>query len=526
MIGSRRTGDRRALVGGAAAGHATWPAVVALCCSACSLDRGSETEPPAFDTDVAPILAARCGRCHSGDSPAAGFRVDGYLDAIGCVGSPPSSVVSPASDRAPIVRALGTATHRGVVTGGERDEIERWVRGGAPAFHGTVHSPDIVNPRSDGWHGRVLARAQWKPMLDPNDPEACGLCHDGAPARPKGVRYAAPGAPSCTSCHTEPEGVLACPTCHGDGSRSYPPRNPCFFPGDAPHAGAHAAHVEASGAGLPCGTCHPVPGNPVVSGLHADGAVEIVFDARTVGSERSYDRTSGVCAVSCHDLGGARSRPSWNEPTPMGCGDCHGSPPRGHFVGPCTKCHHDANADGTRIIDPSLHMNGRIDLGDGSGTCGACHGANGDPWPSSGAHRAHRSPTLTRPVDCGDCHVVPKTLHAPGHLDGIVEVVFGGRALDRDSHPVWDGSSCDQVACHGAGLPEPPAVVPRWNDATSAAKACGACHGAPPTQHTTSTSCDRSTCHGAEVSRDAHGVLGITDAGKALHIDGVLELPE
>jgi predicted CxxxxCH...CXXCH cytochrome family protein len=80
------------------------------------------------------------------------------------------------------------------------------------------------------------------------------------------------------------------------------------------------------------------------------------------------------------------------------------------------------------------------------------------------------------------------------------------------------------VACHGSGLPETPAVVPQWADTSGAAKACGACHGAPPeTDHTTSASCDRSTCHGSEVTRDARGVLGISTAGKSLHIDGLIE---
>lgn len=383
--------------------------------------------------------------------------------------------------------------------------VDREPPDGVPATV-TVHSPGVMNPRSDDWHGRTLSLARWSPMIDADDPAACGLCHEGTPARPKGVRLSAPGATACTTCHDEPGGVLACSTCH-----------------PAP-AGAHPAHIDAARADLACGVCHPVPSEPVISGLHADGAVEIVFDPTIVGVERSFDRRTDACAVSCHDLGGARSRPRWSDSSPMGCGDCHGSPPTGHFSGPCTNCHRDANADGTALTSTSLHMNGRVDVGDGSGKCGACHGEGDDPWPKMAAHPAHRAPDITTPVECGDCHVVPATLHAAGHLDGVVEVVFGGRATERDAHPSWDGTSCDQVACHGAGLPEPRSVTPTWTDSSGRAKACGACHGTPPAvQHTTSTSCDRSTCHGSEVSRAASGLLGITENGKQLHIDGTVE---
>lgn len=502
---------------------ARFAAVVSVLLAGCAVDREPPAETPVFEEDVESILSARCESCHAGDAPARGYRVGAYLDVIACVGSPPRSAVEPSNGRAPILTALGTEVHRSVVSDAEADALARWVRAGSPAFRGTVHSPGILNPRSPEWHGRVLSHAGWSPILDAEDPSACGRCHEGAPVRPEGVRFSAPGATPCTSCHTAPEGVFACPTCHGAGSRSYPPRDPCFFPADAARAGAHAAHVDPSQANLPCSACHPAPGKPTISGLHADGAVEVVFDSTVVRGEASFDGRSGACAVSCHDRGGARSQPAWTETSPMGCGDCHASPPANHFSGPCSTCHGDANADGTALTDTSLHLNGRVDVGDGSGQCGACHGDGADPWPKTGAHTAHRSPILSTPVECNDCHVVPASLHAAGHLNGTVEVVLSGRATARGARPVWDGATCTEVACHGAGLVDPPALVPRWTDTSGAAKTCTACHGAPPTQHTASTSCDRSTCHGSEVSRDAQGRLGITGSGRATHIDGLVQ---
>jgi predicted CxxxxCH...CXXCH cytochrome family protein len=168
-------------------------------------------------------------------------------------------------------------------------------------------------------------------------------------------------------------------------------------------------------------------------------------------------------------------------------------------------------------------MNGRVDLGNGNGTCGACHGTGSDPWPTTAAHPRHKAPTLSEPVACASCHVVPSTVIASGHLDGVVEVAFSGHAIDRGAQPTWNGTTCTTVACHGANLADPPAI-PAWNDPTFAASACGACHGIPPSQHTTSTSCNRSTCHGSEIAIDGMGIPSITAAGLTLHINGVIDV--
>jgi predicted CxxxxCH...CXXCH cytochrome family protein len=265
-----------------------------------------------------------------------------------------------------------------------------------------------------------------------------------------------------------------------------------------------------------------VPGTPVLGGLHGNGSVEIVFDVAVVAGEASYDRATQTCAVSCHDRGGARSRPRWTETAPMACGDCHGSPPAGHFVGACNRCHAEANAPGTALTAGPLHLNGKVDLGDGSGRCGACHGTGDSPWPGTAAHPAHQNPALTAPIDCSDCHVVPGTVLDPQHLDGTVHVTFSSLALARGSTPTWDGSRCAGVACHGAHLTDP-AAGPAWSDTSGQQRACGACHGTPPSEHTPSTDCNRGDCHGSEVTLGTNGLPSITAAGKALHVDGVIE---
>jgi predicted CxxxxCH...CXXCH cytochrome family protein len=256
--------------------------------------------------------------------------------------------------------------------------------------------------------------------------------------------------------------------------------------------------------------------------LHGNGSVEIIFDPSAVSGEASYDRVAGNCAVSCHDRGGARPRLAWNDMRPAGCGDCHGSPPTGHYPGACNRCHAEANVDGTALSPGSLHLNGKVDLGDGSGKCGACHGHGDSPWPNTAAHAAHQNPTLTVPIACETCHVVPSTIIDPVHLGGSAQVAFSGLAAARGTFPTWDGARCASVACHGANLHDP-AAAPQWTDASGAQSKCGACHGIPPTQHTPSTSCDRGDCHGSEISYDPSGLPVISTSGRSLHVDGIIE---
>jgi predicted CxxxxCH...CXXCH cytochrome family protein len=519
-----RTGHRIASLG------ATLCIASPLLASACSSERAGPLSSPVFDVDIAPILEAHCVPCHSGPSPAAGWDATSFLGAIACIEPSETPVTLPSSGRAPILSVLSTASHQAFLDAGDQATLQAWVVANAPAFASAVHTPDIIDPRAPGFHGALLRSQHWAQMLNANDPNACGTCHEGTPATPAGIELSAPGAPACTSCHDQPGGALACSTCHGSGSLSFPPRDLCFFPEDAQTAGPHAAHVEPSEArtaGFGCATCHPTPpSNDVISGLHGDGIVEVTFDNSLIGPEASFNSTTGQCSVTCHDSGGLRPKPTWVVTTPMGCNDCHRSPPSNHYPGSCTNCHAEANANGTALTGGPLHLDGQVELGNGNGTCGACHGTGSSPWPSTAAHPSHENPTITLPIACSSCHVVPSSLLAPGHLNGVVSVQFAGLATARGSTPTWNGSTstCNGVACHGANLPETPAIVPVWTDPSGAAAKCGACHGIPPSSgHTASTDCGRADCHGGEVGETATGVPFITTAGLALHIDGIIE---
>jgi len=79
-----------------------------------------------------------------------------------------------------------------------------------------------------------------------------------------------------------------------------------------------------------------------------------------------------------------------------------------------------------------------------AGCAMACHGADSSNAPPKsvsgatdtsstavGAHQQHLnpSPAWHAKVDCADCHVVPATVDAPGHMDGDnkAEVTFSTR---------------------------------------------------------------------------------------------------
>lgn len=331
----------------------------------------------------------------------------------------------------------------------------------------------------------------------------------------------------CTSCHAEQGGVLACSTCHGDGARAAPPRDRCFFPEDVPRAGAHVAHVEPSAVrseGLACKTCHPVPDSAsLFGGAHANGAVDVSLDPTVAGQAAQYHAGSGVCSTTCHARpGAAKPAPAWSDAGPLACGDCHGDPPPRHLAGACTSCHREADATGARLTAPRLHVNGRVDLGDGSGACGACHGHGDDPWPGSGAHATHRAPDAAAAVACQACHDVPTTF-GPGteHPHGGPAVVrFSGLAVARGAQPSFASGTCSQVYCHGAGLIGPVAPARAWLDASGAAKACdGGCHGAPSgPPHIADTSCWK--CHPSDVDP---GPRGPTISVPARHVNGVVD---
>lgn len=233
----------------------------------------------------------------------------------------------------------------------------------------------------------------------------------------------------------------------------------------------------------------------------------------------SYDRATRTCSnVYCHGAGlngGTAASVRWDAPDgTVSCGTCHGIPPGDHpstlTLADCTSCHGDA-IDAAGRPSPQKHVNGTLDFAANvTSSCAGCHGdassrsatvLPGDPRSapptdaegrtasdpaatSIGAHQNHVvAGVLGVAVACSECHVVPATLLASGHLDGQVTVSFGPLAKKDGAAPTYDAASqtCSNVYCHGTFLNSraTPPPKPTWN-AGAAAVACGSCHGAPP----------------------------------------------
>lgn len=473
-----------------------------------------------YREDLSDLLAARCASCHRGDAPAGGFRATAYLEIIACAPDGRSFV---SGDPPPLLAVLDRPSHQGLVDQGERERLARWVAAGAPAFRGGTHPPSFADPRSPGSHGAFLRGRRWVPMVDPNDRDACGVCHDGV-VRPDPSRTTAPGATACTTCHASEGGIFGCDTCHGTrGAHAYPPRDRCFHPNE-PEDRTHAAHLApgpSTSIGIACATCHPVPsgtGPAILAETHANGYVEVWLDQSRAGARARFDETSKECSTRCHQgPGGDRTKVAWGDPGPLGCGSCHGSPPPDHYRGACTSCHREANEDGTALVAPVLHVNGRIDVGEGSGRCGTCHGEGDDPWPRTKGHPRHRAPVSAVAVECAACHELPTAgaRHPTGR--GFAAVRFRGRATTGGRAPTFDRTTgtCATVYCHdqrGGTL-----RTPTWTT-DPAATECGACHASPPPPPHPNAPCGTSGCHSGTVSSGA-----VTDAGALQHVNGLIE---
>ncbi len=493
----------------------------------CTVQRAAPPPNPVYDRDLDTLLLERCGSCHAGADAAAGYGVDSYLQTLACPQASPSTPATARSDGGvALLDVLVREDHADLLSVSEQARLEDWVRAKAPLRENAVHAAGILNPRSDDWHGKLAAKDRFGPLVDPNHPEACARCHAGSPGTVHVATLPAAGAPACTTCHTAPEGVLACGTCHGDGAaRAYPPRDRCKFGGSAHDA--HRAHVSQGAlrqTPLACRACHS-RADATLLGRHGNGTVDVQFDSALAGADARFDAVTGTCAVSCHARGGARSELRFDETGPLGCGDCHGAPPQGHFAGACDECHSEANADATALRAARLHMNGRIDLGDGSGGCAVCHGEGNDPMPPMALHRLHRDTRLTAEITCTECHSMPETVTSEGHLDRGAktppDVVFGPRASARGQTPSYAQGTCREIACHGAGLMDGIERALRWDE--RATQSCSGCHKNPPLgTHPQDEGCASTLCHGDEIR--VGKPLSITDSGRALHIDGHIDV--
>lgn len=280
----------------------------------------------------------------------------------------------------------------------------------------------------------------------------------------------------------------------------------------------HGLTFNGGGTGVACTKCHP--------------AITVHTDSLTVPGTANFHGAY----VRSHN---------WNLPE---CQTCHGTTYSGGLASPsCDNqgCHSAANngPEGCNtchgnFADPNMQAPPRS-------TSGATETSN----PGVGAHSNHLySPVLGKAVACAECHNVPGSVFAPGHLDTQLpaELNFNGPLGNKGTTPSFDSGSltCANTYCHGnfsiskASAPAADQYVftgdqitgenfsPVWTKVDGSQKACGSCHALPPKGHIgygnppslPITSCGNSGCHDGVV--DANG--NILD--KTKHINGVVNV--
>ncbi|QQR91779.1 MAG: CxxxxCH/CxxCH domain-containing protein [Myxococcales bacterium] len=376
---------------------------------------------------------------------------------------------------------------------------------------------------------------------------ACGTCHGNPPPAPH------PASSDCGLCHSSMQagtntfldpsrhidGVLdlgdgsECVTCHGSDLNSAPPLD---LDGNTDRSfasvGAHRQHFGGSDwhRTLSCSNCHTVP-STVDSPGHIDGdnVAEVPFDE--LNPSGSVNFANATCSnLYCHGNGkSSNGTVSWTSTEPMQCGSCHGNPPPAPHpqASDCGSCHPTMNPGSDTFRTPERHIDGVLDVTDGSTACDSCHGSNGisappldlagntaRTVPGVGAHRVHLGATSwARQMSCESCHVVPDNVDSPGHLDGdnIAEVSFG--ALNPSASVNLTTHKCNNLYCHGDGTASNGSIS--WTSTT--AMTCSSCHGyPPPSPHPDSTACG--SCH--------PNVNSGTDTfnNPSSHIDGIVNV--
>lgn len=364
-------------------------------------------------------------------------------------------------------------------------------------------------------------------------------------------------------------GATACLTCHGSTANAAPPKDPSGNTATtSPGVGAHQQHLGLSTwhAEIACTECHVVPSkasyDPAVP-THLNGKDDLTWGK--LAGAGTFDAKSLTCAGTyCHgatlavaNAGGTVNRtPVWNQVngTWDACGTtCHTNPPGGAHpaVSTCESCHGNVVASFVAGIppvvtfkDPSLHINGKVDLAPGPGlTCTTCHGDPiGGPAPPKGtkgetlttqaavgAHAQHLADSIWhRNVECLDCHVMPTTI---SHSNGKVDFSWGPPSNADGATPAFNiaDNTCTNTYCHGSTLLAPIAGgtvnrLPVWTQVDGTQSQCGTtCHTNPPGgAHPTMTTCE--LCHGSVVTSFAAGdPPTVKWKNAALHINGVVD---
>jgi predicted CxxxxCH...CXXCH cytochrome family protein len=432
--------------------------------------------------DTAIRQAVGCSECH--DVPAA-------------VGDPRHAAGRVATmSWGPLARAKGASP--------------AWDRASATCSGVYCHGARLRSPPAQGPVWTYAA----EPALAPPSAAVCGGCHGYPPPAPH------PQLAGCAGCH--PDTVRADGTIdvaggrHIDGKLDGGGGGACGACHAVPPAtGAHLAHYgdasvpplaaygdlklladyRPAGAAyymFGCGNCHPI--DPA---RHLDGVVQVeLWDAAApAGSLKARASPAaayagGSCAgVYCHSSGQESpvfaATPGWSSGAKLGCGGCHGDPPRypsGGAGSSTANTHLVLADDGWELghyagLPGPWHVSSHGAPAAGKDAapigCQACHFRTADPtatgpsgfyWLGTGgdyrldlpgADPARLTSTAWLDTQCATCHSPTALPGGPGrvlplhHVNGARDVDFDPRTA-IGSLPGYPGAPTD------------PATAPYW----------------------------------------------------------------
>jgi len=338
-------------------------------------------------------------------------------------------------------------------------------------------------------HGGSLAGGR---LTAPAWRTGCDACHGNPPEMGGDPPKAHPRDTDCSKCHSayaDANGLVAfegskhpspagCDACHG-------------FPPPSPHPQSPSCRLCHSGTVAQDGTI------ALEGGLHIDGSVQAAangphLEGYASPAEHGQDFLAGGTAA---------------------CSSCHGAGLDGGISGTsCEKCHPGFRKSCTFCHGGTDNQTGAPPESISGGTATALTGV--------GAHSAHLSSSdWHAAISCSDCHAVPTDALSPAHMSGKAEVEFGVLATGEEGQPVFNGTSCSAVYCHGGRLSGGTQVQPNWTQVDGTQAACGTCHGLPPTEDHPKMS-DCSMCHGCVAGPDGQ----IRAEGAPYHINGEVNM--
>jgi predicted CxxxxCH...CXXCH cytochrome family protein len=531
-------------------------AAVAFAFAGCGVVRPSDSAAvcPSYEDAIRPLVESSCASCHGVDRSEGGYVVGEYRATVSRRPDGSARITPGDADSLFLTAVRGELPGHDALGASERKRLTSWVvECRAATADADYHPQGWPTPTDTGrsedggaqFHGTALREKFYRFG-------ECQQCH-GDDLRGGKTQS------DCASCHTFQAGQLACNTCHGSAQSPAPPRDLAgtSLPSNL-GVGAHRKHVDANVA---CTECHQdIRALEDEGHYRRNGVFQIDFmtgrflpaDVQLARSNdagvASWNRGQATCTnTACHapvpsDTRAMNMAPVWTSLGQVGCGSCHGQPPASHPADQlaCQTCHGAGYEPGR--VNAATHLNGLVDFRGDASRCDSCHSGPSSPQfvdlsgrtvdagvRTVGAHDAHlKSNRLRGPIACNECHLVPNTLAAPGHIDSaapaeVFPLGFTGISAGQTVMPVYDATNATcTTSCHqGQGdVDLAPGLIrtPSWTGGPSQA-ACGTCHGLPPQDgsqwHALATPC--ATCHGGSIELDG-GI--IFDGGTSRHIDG------